>query len=452
MNSCVRWSKIGEPVTSAGMRSGRELDAREARARSPARTSARSASSRGRGSPRAAHGRRASSASRISSSASRLPTMACSTSSRMPVRPIAELGELHQSAPDGRRGCGRAAAAARAGPVVGLGPVGAQAAPRRRRRAVSRPLGTAARDRRRARARAAASGGAAAAADAGGPALAAPSVITRSIRTSSGGRDGCRSAARACDRMPMAGVARGARKDRVSAASADRREREHVPGHDAAVGDGPDGEQRRRGQGSPGRGDREPATRQRHAGTGSAGRASSSRTATRASTASSLIAGSGSWWLNLAHSKSAVSRRTDSALVSRPSARARGTRTAPPQGVAAARRARARASIRAYAATIARRRSGSFRRSSIDSSSASDTASPRPSRQARGAFFAWRAASTRSQCRRAAPPRSRSRPSEAGHCVHPWEPDAAGPAFVPADSLVPAARGGATAARSPSSG
>ena len=38
---------------------------------------------------------------------------------------------------------------------------------------------------------------------------------------------------------------------------------------------------------------------------------SSSRTATSASIASSLIAGSGSWWLNLAHSKRSVRRRTD---------------------------------------------------------------------------------------------------------------------------------------------
>ena len=49
---------------------------------------------------------------------------------------------------------------------------------------------------------------------------------------------------------------------------------------------------------------------------------SSSRTASSASTASSLIAGSGSWWLNLAHSKRSVSRRTEAALVSSASERA----------------------------------------------------------------------------------------------------------------------------------
>src|SRR4029077_4521403 len=74
-----------------------------------------------------------------------------------------------------------------------------------------------------------------------------------------------------------------------------------------------------------GRHDRGPheAPREPHAGISSEAR-SSSRTATSASTASSLIDGSGSWWLNLAHSKRSVSLRTASALVWR-ERRARST-------------------------------------------------------------------------------------------------------------------------------
>src|SRR5581483_2337034 len=106
-----------------------------------------------------------------------------------------------------------------------------------------------------------------------------------------------------------------------------------------------------------------------HVSTGSLAR-SSSRTATSASIASSLIDGSGSWWLNLAHSKRSVSLRTSVALASRP----RSARSTYSSGASAGFRgipAAARAfSIRAYAATIARRRSGSARRSSSDSSSA----------------------------------------------------------------------------------
>ena len=77
-----------------------------------------------------------------------------------------------------------------------------------------------------------------------------------------------------------------------------------------------------------------------HAATGSStGRASSSRTATSASIASSLISGSGSWWLNFARSKSAVSRRAGlGARVEAQRAPARRTRTAPPR---MARQARA---------------------------------------------------------------------------------------------------------------
>src|SRR5581483_737963 len=119
-----------------------------------------------------------------------------------------------------------------------------------------------------------------------------------------------------------------------------------------------------------------------HTVTGS--RARSSRTARSAAIASSRISGSGSWWLNFAHSKRAVKRSALSALVSR----LRSARSMYSKGASDGRRGRpprpSAYSMRAYAAMIARRKSGSVRRSSIDSSRAAATVSLPPRLHGRG--------------------------------------------------------------------
>ncbi len=133
-----------------GHQVGRELDAREAERRRPGRTSARSASSRGRGSPRSARARPRARRAGRARARSRLPTTARSTSSSMPVRELRHLaGFTGAPAPRPRPRSRRAAPPGAL--VVGARAVGPDELPGRRAEELRRRGRPARRGRSRAR-------------------------------------------------------------------------------------------------------------------------------------------------------------------------------------------------------------------------------------------------------------------------------------------------------------
>ena len=244
----LRWSKIDEPVTSEGNRSGVNW-MRGSRATSPVRTTGRSSSSRARDSPRAARGRR-----RAARAAPARARRACRRSRARPRRARGLRAHEGRRAPSAaapastrhradaasrcRGRCGRAARGrVRANRSAASSPSSAFAASARRARstlwpaercaaAASRRIGS----RRWCRC----------------AALETPRVISRSVRTSSGGRE--RSTGADSERGVETRLRRElgcAARDARQGCESDRCENENVGGEDLVGRDRTDAEHHR---------------------------------------------------------------------------------------------------------------------------------------------------------------------------------------------------------------
>ena len=215
-----------------GHQVGRELDARELERSSPARTSARSASSRGRGSPRAARARRRAPRRGSARAPSRLPTIARSTSSSTaPPRSRTSCSSI-RAAPAwsttartrriGRPGALRSAGSGRSGRSSSHDSSPSAARARSGWRSKSMPSRADAASRSSGSRRVCRC-----------PALVVPSVISRSMRTSSDGRVGSGAFRDStCSNSEPRVPPRLRSEDRGRSVEADRGEREHVAGRD----------------------------------------------------------------------------------------------------------------------------------------------------------------------------------------------------------------------------